>query len=101
MCETVFMIRWRLPSHVAIKLLFAILNAISLTLESAKTLKTLAWLAYEYSAFAEHTDQAGPLNLLLKTLLQAVIGFFAVFVGMDSHKVRGVYGRGKADARIF
>ena len=75
--------------HVGVKLLLAVLCAVRLALEGAQTLEALAWLAYKDLSFAQELDQARFLDLLLETLLKAVIALFAVFVGMDCHRVRG------------
>ncbi len=84
-----FGIEGKLFSHVGIKLLLFVLFSVSLAHQSALTLETLVWLFNGVSAIAEHANKSGFLDLLLEALLQAVIGFFAVFVSMDCHRVRG------------
>lgn len=76
-------------SHVAVELLLAVIHAEAFALEGAETLQALARLADVDLALAEHLDQAGLLDLLLEALLQAVIALFAVFAGMNCHRVRG------------
>ena len=75
--------------HVRVKLLLAVLHAVPFALQCALALEALVRAALEDAAFAEQFDQSRLLHLLLEALLQAVIGLFAVFVGMDCHKVRG------------
>lgn len=73
-------------SHIAVKLLLAVLFAEAFALEGALALEAAAWLLFVLAALAQKLDQAGFLDLLLEPLLKAVVGFLSAFVGVDSHK---------------
>ncbi len=84
-----FKIRWAGSLHVGVKLLLAVLLAVTFALKGADTLEALAWLAHMDIALAHFLDNARFLHLLLESLLQAIVALFAVFVGMNCHRVRG------------
>ncbi len=79
---------YKLTSHVAVKLLLVVFGAERFALESTQTLETTTRLAHVHAALAHQLDEAGFLDLLLEALLEAVIGFFAVLVCVDSHRER-------------
>lgn len=88
-------------SHVAVELLLPVVLAVSFTLQGAEALETLARFADEDAALAQLLDQAGLLHLLLEALLKAVIGFVAVLVCVDCHRVRGLYVKENGIASAF
>ena len=72
--------------HVRVKLLLAVCGAVALALQSADTLESLTWLARKDVASAHFLNEPGLLHLLLKPLLQAVIGLFAFLDCVNSHR---------------
>lgn len=59
--------------HVAVKLLLAVCCAVRFALQSALAHQAGVWLAEKVRTLAEHTNEAGFLDLLLEALLQAVV----------------------------
>lgn len=72
--------------HIRIKPLLFILRAGFFTLEGANPKKAARGFLLKVPPFAQKLCEPCILKLLFKPLLDAVIGFVAFFVRMDSHK---------------
>lgn len=71
--------------HIRIKPLLFILCAGFFTLEGTNPKKAARGLLLEVPPFAQEFGDPCILKLLFKPLLDAVVGFVALFVRMDSH----------------